>query len=41
MGLQLERKGGSRVGLLADGNKPHEGEINNAGERGLFVGEKS
>lgn len=29
-----------RVGLLADGNKPQEREINNAGERGLSIGEK-
>lgn len=40
MGQQLDRKGGSRVALLTDGNKPKEREINSAGERGLFVGEK-
>lgn len=41
MGQQLERKKGSNVGLLSDGQKPQEEEINNAEESGLFVGEKS
>lgn len=29
-----------RVGLLADGNKAQEREINNVGERGLSIEEK-